>query len=50
MVKAVCMGYGQKVEVLVLPVTSLFAFTALRGTFPGAPQSFGVIIGVLDCP
>ncbi|EIM85892.1 uncharacterized protein STEHIDRAFT_121891 [Stereum hirsutum FP-91666 SS1] len=44
MVKGVIMGKGQKVEILVLPITTLFAFTSLRTTMPGAPQSFGVII------
>ncbi|EIM83796.1 uncharacterized protein STEHIDRAFT_113059 [Stereum hirsutum FP-91666 SS1] len=44
MVKGVIMGKGQKVEILVVPITTLFAFTQLRGTMPGAPQSFGVII------
>lgn len=42
MVKGVIMGKGQKVEILVVPITTLFAFTQLRGTMPGAPQSFGV--------
>ncbi|KAI0059255.1 hypothetical protein BV25DRAFT_1829309 [Artomyces pyxidatus] len=30
--------------VLVVPVATLFAFTQLRGTMPGAPTGFGAII------
>jgi hypothetical protein len=28
-------------EVLGIPVATLFAFTSLRGTLPGAPPGFG---------
>ncbi|KDQ62018.1 hypothetical protein JAAARDRAFT_45428 [Jaapia argillacea MUCL 33604] len=38
--------------VLALPVATLFAFTQLRGTLPGAPAGFGAIIdfvGILPC-
>jgi hypothetical protein len=28
-------------EIFVLPVTTLFAFTAVRANFPGAPSGFG---------
>lgn len=41
MVKGVIMGRGQRVEILVVPVSALFAFTSLRDTMPGAPGSFG---------
>ena len=41
MVKGVLMGKGQRAEILVIPVTTLFAFTTLRSTMPGAPESFG---------
>lgn len=41
MVKGVIMGQGQRVEILVIPVSALFAFTSLRSTMPGAPGSFG---------
>ncbi|EIM80600.1 uncharacterized protein STEHIDRAFT_142556 [Stereum hirsutum FP-91666 SS1] len=44
MVKGVIMGQGQRVEILVIPVSALFAFTSLRSTMPGAPGSFGAII------
>ena len=38
---SVFLGKGIKTEVLVLPVTNLFAFTQLRSTMPGAPSGFG---------
>lgn len=38
---AVVLGKGVAAEVLVLPVATLFAFTQLRGTLPGAPPGFG---------
>ena len=38
---SVFFGKGIKREVLVLPVTNLFAFTQLRSTMPGAPPGFG---------
>ena len=28
-------------EILAIPVATLFAFTSLRGTLPGAPTGFG---------
>ena len=34
-------GYCVPVDVLVVPVAALFAFTSLRGSMPGAPASFG---------
>ncbi|TFY78783.1 hypothetical protein EWM64_g5230 [Hericium alpestre] len=44
MIKAVCFRYRMEPSVLVVPVSTLFAFTSLRGTMPGAPASFGAII------
>lgn len=38
---AVVLGKGIAADVLVLPVATLFAFTQLRGTLPGAPPGFG---------
>ena len=35
------LGYNVDVAVLVIPVTTLFAFTSLRGSMPGAPAAFG---------
>ena len=34
-------GYRISVEILVVPVTALFAFTSLRTSMPGAPAAFG---------
>ncbi|KAH9892519.1 hypothetical protein C8Q73DRAFT_61394 [Cubamyces lactineus] len=45
-------GKGISSGVLVLPVGTLFAFTQLRGTLPGAPEGFGAVIdfvGLLPC-
>jgi hypothetical protein len=30
-------------EMFVLPVGTLFAFTAVRANFPGAPEGFGAL-------
>ncbi|EMD37355.1 hypothetical protein CERSUDRAFT_83131 [Gelatoporia subvermispora B] len=51
-VAAVVLGKGTRAEVLVLPVATLFAFTQLRGTLPGAPAGFGAdidFVGILPC-
>ncbi|OCH92298.1 hypothetical protein OBBRIDRAFT_727023 [Obba rivulosa] len=55
-VAAVVLGKGIRAEVLVLPVATLFAFTQLRGTLPGAPAGFGAsicmpfnFVGILPC-
>ncbi|OSD06806.1 hypothetical protein PYCCODRAFT_1463966 [Trametes coccinea BRFM310] len=45
-------GKGISSGVLVLPVGTLFAFTQLRATLPGAPEGFGAVIdfvGILPC-
>lgn len=34
-------GKGISAGVLVLPIGTLFAFTQLRATLPGAPEGFG---------
>lgn len=39
-------------EVMIVPITTLFTFTQLRETLPGAPVGFGAIIdfvGILPC-
>jgi hypothetical protein len=41
MLTCVFFGFRQKGEVLVIPVATLFAFTQLRGSMPGAPAGFG---------
>ncbi|KAF8810245.1 hypothetical protein BYT27DRAFT_7186689 [Phlegmacium glaucopus] len=52
MITTVLFGFRQKGEVLVIPVATLFAFTQLRQTMPGAPPGFGDIVdfvGLLPC-
>ncbi|EMD37348.1 hypothetical protein CERSUDRAFT_114025 [Gelatoporia subvermispora B] len=51
-VAVVVLGKGIRAEVLVLPIATLFAFTQLRGTLPGAPTGFGAdidFVGILPC-
>ncbi|PCH43610.1 hypothetical protein WOLCODRAFT_164581 [Wolfiporia cocos MD-104 SS10] len=51
-VTSVFFGKGIKGEVLVLPVATLFAFTQLRSSLPGAPSGFGAeidFVGILPC-
>ncbi|KAI0630294.1 hypothetical protein C8Q77DRAFT_253278 [Trametes polyzona] len=51
-VLSVFFGKGISSGVLVLPMGTLFAFTQLRSTLPGAPDGFGAVIdfmGVLPC-
>jgi len=42
MLTCVFFGFRQKGEVLVVPVATLFAFTQLRQSMPGAPAGFGI--------
>jgi len=44
-------GYRQKVELLAIPVTVLFAFPQLRSSMPGAPLGGTIVdyVGVLPC-
>ena len=37
-------NFKQRAEVLVVPVATLFAFTQLRNSMPGAPDGFGRLI------
>jgi len=41
MLTCVFFGFRQKSEILIVPVATLFAFTQLRGSMPGAPPGFG---------
>ena len=41
MLTCVFFGFRQRGEVLVIPVATLFAFTQLRASMPGAPDGFG---------
>ncbi|KAF5317809.1 hypothetical protein D9619_012581 [Psilocybe cf. subviscida] len=38
---SVFFGFRQKTEVLIAPVATVFAFTQLRASMPGAPAGFG---------
>ncbi|KAF9054820.1 hypothetical protein BJ165DRAFT_1440935 [Panaeolus papilionaceus] len=48
MLTSVFFGFRQKGEVLVIPVATLFAFTQLRQSMPGAPPGFD-FVGLLPC-
>ncbi|KAJ7682220.1 hypothetical protein DFH06DRAFT_1160513 [Mycena polygramma] len=37
-------GYKRRIELLVLPIATLFAFTQLRQTLPGVPETVGTIL------
>ncbi|KAJ6599830.1 hypothetical protein DFH09DRAFT_1128895 [Mycena vulgaris] len=43
-VDACLWGYKRRIEVLLLPVATLFAFTQLRQTLPGVPSGTGTIL------
>ncbi|PBK99910.1 hypothetical protein ARMGADRAFT_523195 [Armillaria gallica] len=52
MIMTVGFGFQQRNEIVVVPVATVFAFTQLRSTMPGAPDGFGDIldfVGVLPC-
>jgi len=52
MITTVFFGFRQRNEVVVVPIGTVFAFTQLRSTMPGAPEGFGDILdfaGVLPC-
>ncbi|PBK94350.1 hypothetical protein ARMGADRAFT_1079038 [Armillaria gallica] len=52
MITAVVFGYRQRNEIVVVPIGTVFAFTQLRSTMPGAPDGFGDIldlVGLLPC-
>ena len=44
MIGTVFFNFKQKAEVLVIPVATLFAFTQLRDSMPGAPDGFGRLV------
>ncbi|KAI0039646.1 hypothetical protein FA95DRAFT_1567053 [Auriscalpium vulgare] len=43
-IRAVLFGYKTDSAILVVPIATLFAFTSLRSSMPGAPAAFGAII------
>ncbi|KAH9479213.1 hypothetical protein JR316_0007800 [Psilocybe cubensis] len=45
---AVVFGFRQRTEVLIIPVATVFAFTQLRASMPGAPPGFD-FVGLLPC-
>ncbi|SJL16663.1 uncharacterized protein ARMOST_20191 [Armillaria ostoyae] len=52
MIMTVGFGFQQRNEIVVIPVGTVFAFTQLRSTMPGAPDGFGDILGmsnVIQC-
>lgn len=52
MITSVFFGFKQRGEVLLIPVATLFAFTQLRQSMPGAPDGFGDImdlVGLVPC-
>jgi hypothetical protein len=46
MFTCVFFGFRQRGEVLVIPVATLFAFTQLRNSMPGAPSGFGELVSM----
>ncbi|KAK0477889.1 hypothetical protein IW261DRAFT_1565690 [Armillaria novae-zelandiae] len=52
MIMTIGFGFQQRNEIVVVPVSTVFAFTQLRSSMPGAPDGFGDIldfVGVLPC-
>ncbi|KAK0229645.1 hypothetical protein EDD85DRAFT_851152 [Armillaria nabsnona] len=52
MITAVVFGFRQRNEIVLIPVGTVFAFTQLRSSMPGAPEGFGDILdfaGLLPC-
>ncbi|KAK0434224.1 hypothetical protein EV421DRAFT_2088060 [Armillaria borealis] len=48
MIMTVGFGFRQRNEIVVVPIGTVFAFTQLRSTMPGAPDGFD-FVGVLPC-
>ncbi|KAK0229697.1 hypothetical protein EDD85DRAFT_973557 [Armillaria nabsnona] len=52
MITTVVFGYRQRNEIVVVPIGTVFTFTQLRSSMPGAPNGFGSILdylGLLPC-
>ncbi|KAK0477832.1 hypothetical protein IW261DRAFT_1632015 [Armillaria novae-zelandiae] len=52
MIATVVFGFRQRNEIVVVPIGTVFTFTQLRESMPGAPKTFGDIIdlvGLLPC-
>ncbi|KAK0215440.1 hypothetical protein IW262DRAFT_1320704 [Armillaria fumosa] len=48
MIMTIGFGFQQRNEIVVVPVGTVFAFTQLRSSMPGAPDGFD-FVGVLPC-
>ncbi|SJL16642.1 uncharacterized protein ARMOST_20169 [Armillaria ostoyae] len=46
MIMTVGFGFRQRNEIVVVPISTVFAFTQLRSTMPGAPDGFGALLHV----
>ncbi len=46
MIMTIGFGFQQRNEIVVVPVGTVFAFTQLRSTMPGAPDGFGKFVPV----
>ncbi len=46
MIMTIGFGFQQRNEIVVIPVGTVFAFTQLRLTMPGAPDGFGMLLPV----
>ncbi len=44
MIMTVGFGFRQRNEIVVVPISTVFAFTQLRSTMPGAPDGFGALL------
>ncbi|KAK0477794.1 hypothetical protein IW261DRAFT_1565573 [Armillaria novae-zelandiae] len=52
MIAAVFFRFRQRNEIVVVPIGTVFAFTQLRASMPGAPEGFGDtldVVGLLPC-
>ncbi|PBK88205.1 hypothetical protein ARMGADRAFT_1084853 [Armillaria gallica] len=48
MIATVFFGFRQRNEIVVVPIGTVFAFTQLRSSMPGAPDGFALPGDVLD--
>ncbi len=47
MIATVVFGFRQRNEIVVVPIGTVFAFTQLRSTMPGAPEGFSTFFILL---
>ncbi|KAK0434191.1 hypothetical protein EV421DRAFT_1992782 [Armillaria borealis] len=48
MIATVVFGFRQRNEIIVVPIGTVFTFTQLRSSMPGAPEGFH-LVGLLPC-